>query len=370
MTFAGITNENEFYSEHYLADIFQRDIGELLDEWQQAENAAREASEGPLPDDQLTPWNRLKRVAHAYNQQLSIVERQRDPNARVQGQRELVAELLAVFGYDYRPCRLPAGPEAEFPVLAEYRASDGHPLLWVVQAVNIEDPETDPLATPILAEQLTSLHAAPAPKAMQSSDHTGLVDWQTAISRFVFAQAHPPRWLLLVSTRQWLLIDRTKFAQGRVLRFDWVELFSRRETDTLKAACALLHSRSLADADGTSFLDQLEESAHKHAYAVSEDLKYALRECIELIGNEAAQYLVERARERKEGAFSGQLDGQQISLEALRYMYRLVFLFYIEARPELGYAPVGNRAYLASYSLEHLRELEVVELTSPADQQG
>ncbi|QKK03620.1 MAG: hypothetical protein HND55_13680 [Pseudomonadota bacterium] len=370
MTFAGITNENEFYSEHYLADIFQRDIGELLEEWQQAETRAREQTDGPLPDDQLAPWNRLRRLGHAYNQQLAIVERQRDPQARVEGQRDLVAELLAVFGYDHQPRRLPAGPDAEFPVLAEYRASYGHPLLWVVQAVNIDDPKTDPLASPILAEQLTSLHAAPPPKAMQAAEQSGLIDWQSAISRFVFAQPNPPRWLLLVSTRQWLLIDRTKFAQGRVLRFDWVELFSRREADTLKAACALLHSRSLTDADGGSFLDQLEENAHKHAYAVSEDLKYALRECIELIGNEAAQYLIERARERKEGAFSGQLDGQQISLEALRYMYRLLFLFYIEARPELGYAPVGNRAYLASYSLEHLRELEMVELTSPAEQQG
>lgn len=370
MTFAGITNENEFYSEHYLADIFQRDISELLDDWQQAETRARQQTDGPLPAAQLSPWNRLRRLAHAYNQQLSIVERQRHPNARVAGQRELVRELLDVFGYEFHPRRLPAGETAEFPVLAEYRASDGHPLLWVVQAVNIDDPKTDPLATAILAEQLTSLHASPPPRAMRASEQSGLIDWQSAISRFVFAQVRPPRWLLLTSPRQWVLIDRTKFAQGRVLRFDWVELFSRRETETLKAATALLHSRALTDADGTSFLDQLEENAHKHAYAVSEDLKYALRECIELIGNEASQYLIDRARERKEGAFSGQLDGQQISLEALRYMYRLLFLFYIEARPELGYAPVGNRAYLASYSLEHLRELEMVELTRPAEQQG
>ncbi len=370
MSFAGVINDNEFYSEHYLADIFKRDIGDALEAWQKAETDAREASDGPLPDDQLTPWNRLKRLAHGYNQQLSIVERQRDPEARVAGQRELVRELLQVFDLDAQPRRLPAGESAEFPVLAEYRGSDDQLLLWVVQAVNIDEPKSDPLATPILREQLTSLSAAPPPKALESGSGSVLIDWQTAISRFIFAQARPPRWLLLVSTRQWLLIDRTKFAQGRILRFDWVELFSRREIDTLKAVCALLHRQSLVDAAGTSFLDQLDESAHKHAYAVSEDLKYALRECIELLGNEAAQYLIERARERKEGAFSGQLDGQRISLEALRYMYRLLFLFYIEARPELRYAPVGNRAYLASYSLEHLRELEMVELTTPAEQQG
>lgn len=94
--------------------------------------------------------------------------------------------------------------------------------------------------------------------------------------------------MLLASPCQWLLLDRAKFAQHRLLRFDWNELFSRRETDTLKAVLVLLHKQSLLDAQGQSLLDALDENAHKHAYGVSEDLKYALRECIELLGNEAA----------------------------------------------------------------------------------
>ena len=49
-------------------------------------------------------------------------------------------------------------------------------------------------------------------------------------------------------------------------------------------------------------------------------------------------------------------------------MYRLLFLFYIEARPELGYAPIAAEAYLKGYSLEHLRELEQVPLTTPEAQ--
>ena len=53
----------------------------------------------------------------------------------------------------------------------------------------------------------------------------------------------------------------------------------------------------------------------------------------------------------------------KLGQEALRYMYRLLFLFYIEARPELGYAPVDSEAYRKGYSLEHLRDLELVRLT-------
>src|SRR5690606_2819207 len=77
-------------------------------------------------------------------------------------------------------------------------------------------------------------------------------------------------------------------------------------------------------------------------------------------------------RERKEGIYSGrnELDPAQLSRECLRYMYRLLFLFYIEARPELGYAPMSNAVYLRGYSLESLRDLEMVELTSEREQQG
>jgi hypothetical protein len=287
----------------------------------------------------------------------------------VEAQRELVRTLLEALGYHYQPRRLPAGDEAEFPVLSEYLGTDGAPLLWVVQAVPLEEPDLDPLAVPLRAAQYLSLSATPVPKALHA-EGGGLIEWQAALGRFVLAQPRPPRWVLLASPRQWVLVDRAKFAQGRVLRLDWVELFSRRETESLKVAAALLHRESLVEPGGQSLLDTLEENAHKHAYGVSEDLKYALREAIELLGNEASAQLIEQARARKEGIFSGQLDPAQLSLECLRYMYRLLFLFYIEARPELGYAPMNASTYLHGYSLEHLRELELVPLTQPSEQQG
>jgi hypothetical protein len=46
-------------------------------------------------------------------------------------------------------------------------------------------------------------------------------------------------------------------------------------------------------------------------------------------------------------------------------MYRMLFLLYLEARPELGYAPVNAKAYLKGYSLEQLRDLENLSLTTP-----
>ena len=69
--------------------------------------------------------------------------------------------------------------------------------------------------------------------------------------------------------------------------------------------------------------------------------------------------------DRTDDALAGQL-----GLECLRYMYRLLFLFYIEARPDLGYAPMDSETYLKGYSLEHLRDLELVRLTSEESLDG
>ena len=210
------------------------------------------------------------------------------------------------------------------------------------------------------------------PSFEQQSEQESEDNWQKLLSSTIFSQTLPPRWVILASPYQWLLIDRSKYAQNRLIRFDWKEIFSRRELDTLKAATVLLHKEALLDAKGQTLLDTLDENAHKHAYGVSEDLKYALRECIELLGNEASQQLIAKASQNKKGIFSGknQLDPDELSRQCLRYMYRLLFLFYIEARPELGYAPTGSEVYLKGYSLEHLRELELMPLTNEQDSQG
>ena len=70
-------------------------------------------------------------------------------------------------------------------------------------------------------------------------------------------------------------------------------------------------------------MDQLDESNHKHAYAVSADLKYGAREAIELLGNEAIRY---KRQVSKEGVFNNDELAQQVTEECLTYLYRLLFL--------------------------------------------
>lgn len=52
-TFAGISNDNEFYSHHYLAEVFRGDIKTRIDAWE-AEEAAH-----PGVEAHRTPPKRL-----------------------------------------------------------------------------------------------------------------------------------------------------------------------------------------------------------------------------------------------------------------------------------------------------------------------
>lgn len=362
----GISNENEFYSQHYLAEIFSGDVKEVLGNWQEKETEAKAAAVTKKDEDQAwrTPWAQINGIAREGLEVLAEIAKA-GPKERLTLGREWLSRLLTVFAYEVEPQLVPiehAG--CVLPLLAEVKDSQGQPLVWVLESHALEEEvDTDPLALPIYPLQLLgSLDDDGVPH--QASED----DWQKRLSDAVFSQPRPPRWVLLVSPHQWLLIDRTKYAQNRMLRFDWVEILGRRETETLKATAVLLHQESLLE----GLLETLDENAHKHAYGVSEDLKYALRESIELLGNEATKQLIEQAKAQSKGIYSGKnkLDPDELSLECLRFMYRLLFLFYIEARPELGYAPVQNATYLQSYSLEHLRELELMPLNNDRERNG
>lgn len=149
----------------------------------------------------------------------------------------------------------------------------------------------------LLDHALVSLHfgGEPVPNVLNGET------WADMLSDAVFRAETAPRYVLLVGLDQWLLLDRYKWPNNRALRFDWAEILDRKDSDTLKACAALLHKNSLAPGEGNSLLERLDENAHKHAFGVSEDLKYALREAIELLGNEAANQLRQQASDAKKG---------------------------------------------------------------------
>lgn len=356
-TFAGIANENEFYSHHYLAEVFKGDIRARLDAWDAAE------VEHPGEEAYRTPVKRLQAWAQKWFSLRGQVQRARDDAERWQLFSQIQTGLLQALGYDTPP-----------PLPAVHELMPGLPMpFWHLQLPRLAIiPAYQPGAETedVLDHKLQSLHLGgqAVPSMLQGET------WADMLSDAVFGADHPPRYLLLAGLDHWLLLDRYKWPNNRALRFDWPEILDRKDGDTLKACAALLHKDSLAPGEGNSLLESLDENAHKHAFGVSEDLKYALREAIELLGNEAARQLDEQASGSKKSVYSGQykLDPAELSLECLRMVYRLLFMFYIEARPELGYVPIAkSEVYRKGYSLEGLRDLaDMPDPTAPHARDG
>jgi type I restriction-modification system DNA methylase subunit len=196
------------------------------------------------------------------------------------------------------------------------------------------------------------------------------------LSDRIFAQDNPPRWVILISLDQIVLIDRHKWNALRLLRFDLYELLNERDPDSLLATATLLHREHTCPTEGSALLDELDENSHRHTYSVSEDLKFALRQAIEVLGNEVLHYrrTVSKRRvfstEAQQERGEREIDPDQLKQECLRWVYRLLFVFYIEARPELGYVPMGSDVYREGYSLETLRDLEQTELLTQEDEEG
>ena len=352
-TYVGIQNENEFYSHHYLAELLSGDIQATTARWREAATK----SEGGAP----TPDQALRALARPYLRFRQQFDHERRHRTRIDLQRAWFRQLLDVLGYEVQPSRYrPSEAEDEIPVLCVGGLHRGAPQLLVLGAYDPLGDDDDPLSLCPHKEQFQG--EAPPPEALLKES------WERIITRRIFGGAHPPRWVLLVAPGQVLLIERGKWTHNRLLRFVLDDILGRREAPTLHATAALLHAESLLPDQGMGLHDNLDENSHKHAFAVSNDLKYALRESIELIGNEAIRYRTEVLKER---IYSRDDElAAKLGLEALRYMYRLLFLFYIEARPELGYAPLNSEAYRKGYSLEHLRDLELVRLTSGESQNG
>ena len=356
----GIQNENEFYTTYYLREVLGKDLRNEFSGWTEQADQDRPPDEalGGSSGDYFQTRNQLLEAGGA---------------RRLQLQRELLTPVLETLGYEVQPFLKKLRDDRWLPVLAQVNRPDGTPALCVVEAPPAEGEEdADPLEQTLTAGQFEGLrpeHADPnaALAEVEITENRPLnTELAEVVTKGLFALDEPPRYVLVVNGSQIALLDRGKWSEKRLLRFELDEILSRKDPDTLKATVSLLHRQSTCPDEGFSLLDTFDEQSHKHAFEVSENLKYALREAIELLGNEAIWYIQDVRHE----ATYDELDEEQLTNECLRYMYRLLFLLYVEARPELGYAPMDSDEYLKGYSVEHLRDVELMELTTEEAKNG
>lgn len=321
----GIANEQEFYATHYLAAILTRDIKPIVKEWRKA--ASRDG-------DFVSPVKRLRKLQRRFFQRDRDLVEETNPGERVRLHHAQAASLLGALGYRSRPLHREV-LQRELPLLIEATRADGAPLLWVLPATGPHTAQDDTPPDLLRRRLLPAQHGiVPDADPDATTDEATVEELVTA----AFGAPEPPRFLLVLGEREWVLADRGKWAEQRLLRFDWSILLDRRDKDALSVAAALLHRDSLAPDTGPPRIDTFDDASHKHAFGVSEDLKYALRRSIEAIGNEALWW---RRHKQHKGVFDGEIDGAELGIECLRFMYRILFLLYVEARPELGYAPMG-----------------------------
>lgn len=378
MEWTGINNENEYYSAYFLSEGLADSLKDQFDAWAklESENKAK-AEDAGEKDWQHAPNRALRMNARALLDELNdAFAETSDEEQRLQGWRSAAAAIGRCLELDIKKT-----PEAAFvngddhmplPLLCalhrEGKAAE--PYLWVFEALpdgrSVDfDDELDPLEMHVSRSQFEDLPGFNSKVTAEFEDN-----WNKILEKHVFGCDNPPRWVILASPRSWLLIDRTKFARHSLLRFDWKELFSRREDRVLSLAAALLAKSSMENRNGTVLLDRIDEDAHKQAYGVSESLKLSLRRAIELLGNEAATQIIEKARRDKKTVRRDETFANDLTVECLRYMYRILFLLFVEARPDLAYAPTENDAFQSGYSFESLRDLEQKPLLTEEDRKG
>jgi len=185
----------------------------------------------------------------------------------------------------------------------------------------------------------------------------------------LFVADDGPQFALVLAGGLALVTERERWPEGRHLAVN-LQLVAERNDDKrggeIDRALTCLAADSLApDAEGTIWWSSVIEESIRHTVGVSEDLREGVRLSIEIIANDVLQ-------RRKDRGLPPLPDdqAQPLARQALRFLYRILFLLYAEASPELGVLPVGDPNYERGYSLDRLRELTLTELVTPRARSG
>lgn len=195
------------------------------------------------------------------------------------------------------------------------------------------------------------------------------VDWPIAklISELYLCEP-APKYIAVTAGRFVLLTERERWPEGRYLAADALVVADRKDHKRggeVDRFLAVFGRTSLApQEDGTIWWDGILEDSVKHAVSVSQDLRDGIRESIEIIANNVLE------RRTAAGRANEGVDGNVLAKQSLRFLYRILFLLYAEASPEMGVLPVGATEYDDGYGLERLRELALVELNGHESQHG
>lgn len=165
---------------------------------------------------------------------------------------------------------------------------------------------------------------------------------------------HAPEWILVCATNALFVLQKNKWKFGRYLRIEWQEIFVQIEKESYRFILTLFSKQALSPQDSNALHRQLDEENHRHACAVSTDLRDGAKQSIELLVNEFIHY---KAHQKYLATTDNQQYARDLTHDALYYVYRLIFLLYLEARPEESVLlPLKSPIYKQGYSIDKLLE--------------
>lgn len=191
---------------------------------------------------------------------------------------------------------------------------------------------------------------------------------------FLLPEERRPHFILMLAGNTVFLFDKDKWAKGSYLQFSLDDLFAQASIDakhrTLYALFHMLVSKHTLAAEGEMVLmDTIIEESYKNAYEVTKDLKEGVILAVETLANEAL-YWWKQNNNIPVSDYTDDTFESEVKDDCLTIIYRLLFLFYAESRDELEILPVDDEVYKLGYSLESLRDLEMVRLNSAASANG
>jgi hypothetical protein len=348
VSFDSVVVGNDLVSEHWLAEQFPATVQTLRAAWKEREE-----------HDKPTPRSGLLALASTFGTRLArLREHGSMGRSGTDGLRELHAAVRVAL--QLAGAEAPWAGERGGAMLTVAAVAPGAPTgtpLLVLQARDAATVE-DLLDAEGKGQLLSPAQLGPAV----------ITSTATAISE-VFQSEEPPA-LVLVTAGGWLLLaERGSWPEGRWLAVDLATVCDRRDARAageLETTAALVSSDALMPGDdGSTLLLGLLEESVKHAVGVSQDLRDGIRESIELLATDVLR------RRREQGLGDDRPDlARDLTRHCLRYLYRVLFLLYAEARPELGVLPVGAPEYAEGYGLDRLRELVLTELTTETAEHG
>ena len=336
MSYDSITNRGDYLSPHYLAEVLPRDLAKktsLRTRW-----ADRDKAKEP------TPPRELRRLARTYfDARLSLKDSADSEELRKKETIELNGALLRALGFAAEPRDLAVERAGEpFQVPVAYAGQN-------VVAVDCE-----------WATDTDAAFDADGPGRLLVPVEVGnreRIETGAKLARWLFAADEPPRYVLLLHGGVIVLADRLTWGEGRYLAVSLDAALERADTGELELIAALFSADALQPPaeGGEEPLAAFVSGSRQHAVGVSAELREGLRESVQIIANE----ILDRLREQ--GVQPGDIDdgtlAKDLGRQSLRYLYRILFLLYAEARPELGILPVDDEDYMAGYSMARLGDL-------------